>query len=570
MTKYFQCRFKDSKSHFVLHLFVFFMVLIQLLLMSIASANPARLLNLESKTEVTAQNKSDEEPVHVLTGPEDEYGRGVPRSTAKGFVAAIDSGDYERAVEYLDLRNLPKGMSKEDGIDLAKKLKVVLDRTLWVDMDTISNSAEGHANDGLPTYRDRVGQIKAGKKHINVLLQRVPRKDGVYIWKLSNRTVGQIPLLYEYHGYTQLEEYLANTFPDYQIFGWQLWQWASWAVLIGVSFLLVWIPTFFAGRFFMRQKSMLRNRIADYLTGPLRLSLWVISVHLIIDLLGPSEAVRKVFDAGTIMYVVLTWAVIRLVDLWSIWGAQILDNKQRHAALVLLKPIKTVFKVIIILTGLLLWLDNLGIHVGTLLASLGIGGFALALAAQDLLKNLLGSVVILMDRPYEIGQRIVVKGHDGVVEEIGLRSTKMRLLTGHQVSIPNEDMARADIENIGRRPHIRRKVNLAIPLDTPVEKVEQAIGIVKKCLENHKCMDPAYPPRVYFDEINRDSINISILVWYNSTDFWAFQAFNEELNLKILQDFEAAGIEFALPSFNAFPAHESPQNETAAVAIQKI
>ena len=90
--------------------------------------------------------------------------------------------------------------------------------------------------------------------------------------------------------------------------------------------------------------------------------------------------------------------------------------------------------------------------------------------------------MILIDKPYEIGQRIVAKGHDGMVEEIGLRSTRIRLFSGHQVIIPNDDMARADIENIGRRPHIRRCFDLSIALDTPASKIEQAINIIKQLL----------------------------------------------------------------------------------------
>ena len=81
------------------------------------------------------------------------------------------------------------------------------------------------------------------------------------------------------------------------------------------------------------------------------------------------------------------------------------------------------------------------------------------------------------DKPYKVGQRIVAKGHDGVVEEIGLRSTRMRLLTGHQTTIPNDEMAKIDIENIGQRPHIRRLTNIGITYDTPPEKIEKAVDI---------------------------------------------------------------------------------------------
>ncbi len=503
-------------------------------------------------------------------GPADEFDRGVPRTSANGFAEAIDQGDFEKAVEYMDMRNLPKDVRQIDGAVLAKKFKVVLDKTLWVDLHSISDHPKGNLNDGLPPYRDRVGQIQAGDKTVDILLQRVPRGDGEFIWKVSNRTVGNIPLLYKYHGYTELEEYLDSVFPDVIIFGWHSWQWASWLVLITFSYLLVWLPTWFISRVIRKKETVIAKETAHFINWPLRLCLWFISVHFAVNLIGPAAPVRRLFEAATLLYVVVIWVILRLIDLWGIWFSQGLEKKGRNAAQVLMRPIKTVLKVIVAITGFALWLDNLGVNVGTILASLGIGGFALALAAQDLLKNLLGSIMILMDRPYEIGQRIVAKGRDGVVEEIGLRSTKIRLLNGHQASIPNEDMAKIDIENIGRRPHIRRHTNLAIPLDTPVEKVEKAIQIVRDNLKDHECMDPDFPPRVFFNEFNRDSINITMFIWYRSTDFWAYQSFNEKLNLKIKQDFESEGIEFALPSFTAYSADEENERKIGptAAAVQ--
>ena len=127
-----------------------------------------------------------------------------------------------------------------------------------------------------------------------------------------------------------------------------------------------------------------------------------------------------------------------------------------------------------------------------------LGGLAVALAAQDTLKNLLGSIMILLDKPYRVGQRIVAKGHDGIVEEIGLRSTRLRLLTGHQTAIPNDEMARIDIENIGRRPHIRRVANIGITYDTPLEKIEKAVDIILKILDNNEVMYTEFPPGAYF------------------------------------------------------------------------
>ena len=186
-----------------------------------------------------------------------------------------------------------------------------------------------------------------------------------------------------------------------------------------------------------------------------------------------------------------------------------------------------------------------GIPLTTLLASAGVGGLALALAAQDTLKNVFGSIMITLDKPYKVGERIVTKGYDGVVEEIGLRSTKIRLLTGHQASIPNEEMARSDIENIGRRPYIRRTATIQMPSYTPVAKVNRALQIVRDALDNHEGMEEEFPPRVSLRDINDASIGIFLIYWYHPPNYWDYLAMSERLNLQVMKQFEAEQIPFA-------------------------
>jgi MscS family membrane protein len=141
--------------------------------------------------------------------------------------------------------------------------------------------------------------------------------------------------------------------------------------------------------------------------------------------------------------------------------------------------------------------SEIGLPLVGIVASISIGGLAIALAAQDTLRSLLGSLTILIDQPYRVGERIAAEGHDGVVERIGLRSTRIRQLDGNVTSIPNERMATMNIENIGRRGTIRRKAQLRVAIGTPREKVEQAVQIVREILANHEGMPSDSPPRVY-------------------------------------------------------------------------
>jgi len=199
---------------------------------------------------------------------------------------------------------------------------------------------------------------------------------------------------------------------------------------------------------------------------------------------------------------------------------------------------------------------QLGIPITTLLAGAGVGGLAFALAAQDTVKNFLGSVMLLLDKPFRVGDRVKVQHYDGFVTEIGLRSTRLRLLTGHLVTLPNEQMSRNDIENISERPHIRRSASIRIPFDTPAAKVEEAVNIVRAALEHHEGMDAAYPPRVYLNEFNSDSLNLLMIYWFHPPQYWDYLAYSQRLNLQIMRAFEAAGIRFALPTTTTFVASD--------------
>lgn len=186
--------------------------------------------------------------------------------------------------------------------------------------------------------------------------------------------------------------------------------------------------------------------------------------------------------------------------------------------------------------------------VSSILAGLGIGSLAVALAAKDTIANFFGSLVILADKPFELGERIKVGAADGSVEALGFRSTRIRTLEGHLISIPNGELANQTIENISKRPHFRRIANLSITYDTPPEKVQEAVEIAKDVLKDHEGMHPDFPPRVFFNEFNDAALNLFVIYWYHPADYWQYMAFTEKVNMELLRRFNEAGIEFALPT----------------------
>jgi len=206
-----------------------------------------------------------------------------------------------------------------------------------------------------------------------------------------------------------------------------------------------------------------------------------------------------------------------------------------------------------------------GQDIGAWLAGLGIAGLAISLAAQDSLKNLFGSVTILMDRPFRIGERIIFGGYDGLIEEIGFRSTKLRTLTGHLVTIPNSKIVNDPVENVARRPTIRRIINVTITYDTPAAKIEEAVEILRGILEEEGIREPIHPvidgdelpPKVYFNDYNPDSLNLFLIYWYAPPAWWDYMDHAQRLNLRIFEEFEKAGIEFAFPTQTLYLAGDA-------------
>jgi MscS family membrane protein len=222
-------------------------------------------------------------------------------------------------------------------------------------------------------------------------------------------------------------------------------------------------------------------------------------------------------------------------------------------------------------------LSRAGVSLVPFLTGLGIGGLALGLAARPTLGNIIASFMIFADNPYRAGQRVRVMGHDGSVESIGLRSTRIKRIDGHVVSIPNEKMAEADIENIALRPFIRRDFDITITYDTPPDRINRAVEILheilsvpdqdsndmrsemdKEVIENEGSKQPShpneainkpdYPPRVYFNELNADSLNIRVIYWFFPPEWWDYLEHCHRINVQILERFNAEGIEFAFPT----------------------
>ncbi len=257
-----------------------------------------------------------------------------------------------------------------------------------------------------------------------------------------------------------------------------------------------------------------------------------------------------VYDAFAVLYTIAAaFFVYSLVDVVDYGIAHVASRTQTKMDDMLAPMVRKSLRVVIVILALVQVAQILSDKpITSIIAGLGVGGLAVALAAQETIKNFFGSLVIFADKPFELGDRIVVGGHDGSVEEVGFRSTRIRTLDGHLVTVPNGELANLMIQNIGKRPYIKRVMNVAITYDTPPDKVRRAVDILKELLDNHEGMHADFPPRVFFSDFNDSSLNILAIYWYHPPEYWKYLEHAEALNMELLRRYNEAGIEFAFPT----------------------
>ena len=197
--------------------------------------------------------------------------------------------------------------------------------------------------------------------------------------------------------------------------------------------------------------------------------------------------------------------------------------------------------------------------ITSLLLGAGVGGIAVALAAKDTIANFFGSITIFADRPFQVDELVKIDGQYGSVEEVGFRSTRIRTLQGHLVILPNNTIANATIENVGKRPFIRRTSNITITYDSGSQKTKHAVDIIKQVLADVPEIntDPERGSRVYFSDFNDCSLNIYMTYWVKPPDYWLYQQVNERINFEIMKRFEKEKIEFAFPTQTLYVKKEN-------------
>lgn len=330
-----------------------------------------------------------------------------------------------------------------------------------------------------------------------------------------------------------------------------LWQYLASLIYIVLAFYVAkaldWLTRVWLRKFTSKTKTTLDDQLLELLNGPIKVVAFVVFLHIGLSIFHwppPVELwLHKIFVV--ILAISLTYMVLKITDvlvgIWRERGADVEKGMNEQLFIVIRKGVKAFLLVIAVLVTL----QNLGVNVTAAVASLSIGGLALGLAAQDTLANLFGAVAIFADKPFRIGDRVKLDAVDGTVEGIGLRSTRVRNLDGHLVTIPNKTMGNATITNITARPNIKTEMNLGITYETPTDKVQRATDILVEVYRAHPMTADVW---VTFNKFEASALNIFVIHWWNGVEFKAYFAGMQELNLEIKRRFEAEGIEFAYPT----------------------
>ena len=336
---------------------------------------------------------------------------------------------------------------------------------------------------------------------------------------------------------------------DSSFMGNETWRYGVVILLFIVSFLLY--------RLVRALSLRVRGRSGDkgagqgmftVILGLLRGGLPVLSIWISIHLFSIPESVKAITDRlflgilTLLIIYLLTRAVDAMVVILKARAAKTpspLDDK--------LVPLGgKVAKGFIWGIGFLLFLQNvLNYNISSLIAGLGVGGVAIAFAAQDTIANIFGAVMIFVDRPFKVGDAVSMEGYEGAIETIGLRSTRVRTWDGTLVVMPNRTVAAANITNLAARPTRRTNFTIGVVYDTPTEKLERAIAILRDVMAKHPSTAQS---RAYFNRFGDFSLNILMQHWCKKMDYEVYLRALEEMNLEIKRQFEEEEIEFAFPT----------------------
>ncbi len=339
-------------------------------------------------------------------------------------------------------------------------------------------------------------------------------------------------------------------FLQYELWGNTLGRYAIFLGILVLSFIagkiVYWLFSNILTALTKKTETKLDDILVEALNSPIVFFVMYGGFHIAYRTLVLGARALTVF--GNISFILLmigiTWTVINVIDgLIKEYFTRPNEEGTVDMNTQILPVIRTLVRVVLIIIGILVVLSNMGFDIASILAGLGIGGLAFALAAQDTLKNFFGGVAVFADKPFKVGDRIKLDdARDGFVKEVGMRSTKIETFDGTFIIIPNAKIADSILENVSKEKARRVKMVLGLEYDTSNEKIERAIEIIKTVVKKHKNTGKDNMS-VTFDKFGDDALELLVIYWI--TDIPKTLAIKNDINLEIKKKFEKEKINFA-------------------------
>lgn len=315
----------------------------------------------------------------------------------------------------------------------------------------------------------------------------------------------------------------------------------------------------------------LRGAVLGALDGPLRWAVLVVALWIAFLVLTTHYGgdLIEVLDADTETHLFLVselpfimWFALRLVtNLTGLWMLRA-EKTQSTFDDQLVPVVRKLAKVTVVIVGSLMIVQNLGGEVGSLLAGLGIGGAALALASKDTIANLFGSIVVFIDRPFQVGDWVEIGDHEGTIEEVGLRVTRIRTFANSLITVPNSSLTTTPIENWSRMRKRRIKLTIGVRYGSTPEQLQAGVAAIREVLRSDERVSQDFM-LVNFTDFGASSLDIFVYAFTVSTKWDEYMQIREELLLEFMRRFEQIGLKFALPSQSVYVERMPPGSPQA-------
>lgn len=491
---------------------------------------------------------------------QDPLNRDSPQSSVTAFLAACRARDYQRAWRYIDLRKLPRDQRLKDGTELAPQLQQILERDTQFDPAALSRNPDGEP---AGTNQERVDTFTVNGQPAVLELERVTLHSGAKVWLFSAASAEAIPHIARLVSDSPLEKYLPEPLVSWKLMDTALWRWIALlllaAAMAGLSSLVSRLVVLWMAPALQRAAPRMNMGLLHVLVAPLGLLLAVAGFRAGLEWIDPSPAVRLYTErgAGLLFFFAAAWLGMRVADLLMVRLRAALATKHQTFSYSVLPLASRVVKIVIVAVAVAALLSSWGYNTGAILAGLGVGGVALALAAQKTIENLFGGVAVITDRPVMIGDVCKFGNQVGTVEDIGLRSTRIRTPDRTLLTVPNGQFSTMALENFSKRDKMWFHLTLNLRRDTTSMQMRTLLDSITQALKQNPKVETG-PIPVRFVGVGTYSLDVEVFAYILTLDGDAFMQMQQDLFLWILDAVEAAGTALAVPTQAYYSMSRTP------------